>query len=195
MPKVHQLQAYYPLDCPVAKAVRAQHADTTYFLTNGYICYCLNNNTRQYEHRLVAELAWGHFPEHYHVHHRDGCKTNNVATNLQALPPQIHTSLHHAQGHMAPCPICGKPFWLKISQQERTTTNYCSNPCRAIGNRTTERPTKDELHRILLRANFVQAGSIYGVSDNTIRNWCRFYGLPAKASAWKSIRKDQPWTN
>lgn len=47
-----------------------------------------------------------------------------------------------------------------------------------IAQRRVERPSKEELSRLLQESNFTAIGKTYGVSDNTIRRWCKAYGLP-----------------
>lgn len=41
-----------------------------------------------------------------------------------------------------------------------------------------ERPTKDVLLGLIIKYGFSKTGEMYGVSDNTIRKWCKYYGLP-----------------
>lgn len=49
---------------------------------------------------------------------------------------------------------------------------------RAFNQRRVERPSKEELSRLLQESNFTAIGKTYGVSDNAIRRWCKSYGLP-----------------
>jgi very-short-patch-repair endonuclease len=49
---------------------------------------------------------------------------------------------------------------------------------RAIKQRRVERPDKEELSKELAEKSFSEVGRIYGVSDNAIRRWCKWYGLP-----------------
>ncbi len=49
---------------------------------------------------------------------------------------------------------------------------------RAFNQRRVERPSKEELSRLLQESNFTAIGKTYGVSDNAIRRWCKAYGLP-----------------
>ncbi len=50
--------------------------------------------TRELVHRLVCREVNGHFDPTWHVHHVDGDKKNNHATNLIALPPDLHKLIH-----------------------------------------------------------------------------------------------------
>jgi transposase-like protein len=51
--------------------------------------------------------------------------------------------------------------------------------------RTVDRPSKEVLLQELKESNFTQVGKKYGVSDNTIRKWCRNYDLPTHTSEIK----------
>lgn len=53
-------------------------------------------------------------------------------------------------------------------------------------------PSKNELKELLKQFNFCEIGRKYGVSDNTIRKWCKKYGLPYKSTEIKKIKN---WDN
>lgn len=55
----------------------------------------------------------------------------------------------------------------------------------AIQQRRQIRPTAEELVKEIVSSNFKQVGKKYGVSDNTIRKWCLFYGLSNKSKDYK----------
>lgn len=55
----------------------------------------------------------------------------------------------------------------------------------AIQQRRQVRPTAEELVKEIISSNFKQVGKKYGVSDNTIRKWCLFYGLSNKSKDYK----------
>jgi very-short-patch-repair endonuclease len=56
---------------------------------------------------------------------------------------------------------------------------------RAFNQRKVERPSKEELSKLLQESNFSAIGRTYGVSDNTIRKWCRAYGIPHRKKDMK----------
>ena len=47
-----------------------------------------------------------------------------------------------------------------------------------IAQRRVERPSKEELSQLLQESSFSAIGRAYGVSDNAVRKWCKYYGLP-----------------
>lgn len=81
------------------------------------------------------------------------------------------------------CPECGK----EVSEKG----NLCVS-CAKIKSRKVERPNRDILKELIRNTPFVQIGKMYGVTDNSIRKWCKFYDLPSKTSEIKSI-SDQDW--
>lgn len=52
------------------------------------------------------------------------------------------------------------------------------NECNKINQRKVERPSKEELSKLIRENSFSEVGKMYGVSDNSIRKWCKYYGLP-----------------
>jgi len=77
------------------------------------------------------------------------------------------------------CISCGKP----ISK----TATYCPE-CAAKARRVViERPSAEELTQLLKdnNGNFSKIGKMYGVNDNSIRKWCKYYNLPFHSSDYK----------
>lgn len=61
-----------------------------------YLCgpYFQKNGVRL--HRKVWEYHNGPIPKGYHVHHKDGDRTNNCIDNLELLEAKTHEKLHGA---------------------------------------------------------------------------------------------------
>lgn len=47
---------------------------------------------------------------------------------------------------------------------------------------------KEELEPLVYQKSFVQIGKMYGVTDNTVRKWCKKYNLPFKR---EDIKKEK----
>ena len=64
--------------------------------------------------------------------------------------------------------------------------------CAGFINRKVERPTREELKRLIRTKPFTQIGKLYGVNDNAIRRWCDAENLPRRK---KDIEKysDKEW--
>ena len=57
--------------------------------------------------------------------------------------------------------------------------------------RTTDRPSREELKNLIRTTPFTQLGKKFGVSDNAVRKWCKAYGLPTKSTEIKKIPNEE----
>ena len=78
------------------------------------------------------------------------------------------------------------PLFCKVCNVQITRYSK-SGLCRDCYNNSLrkERPSKEELQNLLFQFNFSIVGRMFGVSDNSIRKWCKVYGLSTKASDYK----------
>ena len=104
------------------------------------------------------------------------------------------------------CPNCDRQldtFCSKNPQRKQnynaTESTYCVDcgkeisagsqrcqECYAKSQRKCERPSKEELYEKVKALGFSGTGREYGVVDNTIRKWCKAYGLPTKIGDYKN---------
>lgn len=80
------------------------------------------------------------------------------------------------------CSNCSKPI-TKYSK-----SGMC-NPCSNRSNSKIERPSRLQLIELILNKPFLQIGKDYGVSDNAVRKWCKYEGLPTLKSDIKLQRE------
>lgn len=52
-------------------------------------------------------------------------------------------------------------------------------------------PTKEELEPLIYKLPFTKIGEIYGVTDNSIRKWCKKYELPYRKKDIKQLKTNQ----
>ena len=77
------------------------------------------------------------------------------------------------------CEICCNPIKTRAKK-------FCSPECYSVSCRkVVDRPTKEELLNLINSEPMVKIGLKYGVSDNAIRKWCKFYeiNIPKRHSA------------
>ena len=81
------------------------------------------------------------------------------------------------------CKNCGKEVWQG--------SEYCPE-CAAKLRRIVERPNREKLKELIRTTPFTQIGKQFGVSDNSIRKWCKLENLPTKVSIIKEY-SDEEW--
>lgn len=69
------------------------------------------------------------------------------------------------------CCDCGK---------EINKNSLRCDSCQKITLRVTQRPSREELKKLIRTTSFTQIGKQFGVSDNSIRKWCDAYNLPRR---------------
>ena len=65
--------------------------------------------------------------------------------------------------------------------------------CNAKHQQIVERPSRDELKRLIRTISFSAIGRQYGVTDNAIRKWCKTYNLPYRVKDIKQY-SDKEWS-
>lgn len=80
-----------------------------------------------------------------------------------------HILPHPRVRHYGVCVDCGKQI-----NAESVRCDECNKKLQ----RKVERPSKEELSQLLQESNFSAIGRTYGVSDNAVRKWCKYYDLP-----------------
>ena len=144
-----------------------------------------------YGHYLIAEEMLGReLKKGETVHHKDHNRANNTPENLMIFKTNADHSRFHKTGiavlegdvYISPkqetrCPHCNKVLKWKANQcLDCYNKEKGSNP---------KKPPKEILAKLICSESFVEIGRKYNVSDNTIRNWCKSYGLPYR-------KKDMP---
>jgi len=69
------------------------------------------------------------------------------------------------------CLNCGK----LISAPKQDT--YCSQQCAKFASRKVERPSKEELEKLVWIKPTTRIASYFGVSDKAVEKWCKAYGI------------------
>lgn len=181
-----------------------------------YLCEFAPGNPRAtkegyvYTHVLVAEKKLGRYlkPEEY-VHHVDGNKYNNEPDNLIVFKTGADHAAFHKGVEMIQdgdvwycpnkrtnnkeiCPVCNINY--KDAQADMCSDCWSKSIATFIKDTCIERPSREVLKEKIKTGNFVQIGKEYNVSDNTIRKWCKFYGLPFHSYVIRGL-SDYEWEN
>ena len=128
--------------------------------------------------------------------HINGKPTDNRLENLQIVCPNCAATLDTHCGRKnrrdrtpRGCLWCGGEFIPKYP-----THHYCSNACGVHSRgpreprperRKVERPPYEQLMADLASMSFVAVGRKYGVSDNAVRKWLRWYDYQREMADWR----------
>lgn len=184
--KVSSLNQVYPTDCAVVHKVRDQYADWIYLIEHGYIRYYKSVKgklSRKYEHQLVASEVLGESSKRFHVHHKNESKLDNSASNLELLSSKAHSQKHKGSREFVStkCDYCDSEMMIDKRLFRKHKNHYCSQLCQRSSQRPTKSPSKDKLLAVMDEVkNWRHAGRIFGVADNTVRNWAISYGIDPK---------------
>jgi hypothetical protein len=124
--------------------------------------------------------------------HINGVRNDNRLENLRMVCPNCAATLdtHCGRATESPPPLrncarCGEMFRAKHRKQ-RFCSRYCGirrerGPARSDrgvpcpGMRKVERPPYEKLLKEIEKTSYAVVGRKYGVSDNAVRKWVRFY--------------------
>ena len=127
--------------------------------------------------------------------HKNGTNNDNRLENLRWVCPNCNQQLETTGfKKMRVKNILDKKFYCIQCHQEitqKSSTGLCFT-CANILRRTCERPSREELKKMIRTIPFTSIAKQFNVSDNAIRKWCDTYNLPRKVSDIKRY-SDKEW--
>ncbi len=78
---------------------------------------------------------------------------------------------------MNACLSCGKIFKVSTSSVIDGGGKYCSYDCSSLGKRKVERPSKEELEKMIWKKPTTHIAASFGVSDKAVEKWCKKYEI------------------
>jgi 5-methylcytosine-specific restriction endonuclease McrA len=156
----------------------------------------ISDGVKSKECEKCKNHSWNGLPIPLELHHVNGDNADNRLENLQILCPNCHSQIPTRLGKAS---MVKKREEL-ISQSANNSaltdnlTKLCScgsakgrksKRCKkcSLDHRPNKRPTKEDLAKDLKDFRYiVEIGAKYGVSDNAVRKWMRFYNLATHAS-------------
>ena len=167
----------------------------------------IQEGLKEHTCECCGNSEWNGKPIPLELHHINGKHNDNRIENLRLLCPNCHAqtdnygnknrnkeqNIIHVFKHNenskkngrkreivyknVKCQYCGNVFSKRHSEQV-----YCSSECA----HSAQRKITTDINLDILKSafqkyqSFVQVGKHFGVSDNTIRKWCKKFGLPDK---------------
>lgn len=137
-----------------------------------------------YIHQLQAEKKLGRqLNKRECVHHIDENKYNNALDNIMVFKTKSdHAAFHSgcdiyldgdvwaAKIHKnSICPICN--INTKDNHAKMCISCY-------LKEKSSNIPSKEILADLILKYPMIQVGKMYDVSSNSVKKWCKKYGLP-----------------
>lgn len=153
----------------------------------GYLQVNLSHNgiwKKKSVHRLVAETFLGKQPN-MEVNHKDGNKQNNCVENLEWVTHSENIKHAINNGLLKHSRIKEERECLNCSKKHYNSS-FCSEEC-CRTYKAKNIPQKQEIYDMMnYFKSFTEVSRKYGVSDVTIKRWCKHHGLPCKISEWKN---------
>jgi hypothetical protein len=104
--------------------------------------------------------------------HINGNNTDNRLENLRILCPNCNSTLPTHGGKN----IKHKPKGNLVQQKPMTKEEKREhNKNKSLSQRRVKRPSREQLLKEIEESNYCAVGRKYGVSDNAIRKWVKFY--------------------
>ena len=119
--------------------------------------------------------------------HINGNHSDNRLENLRIVCPNCHSQTETFSNKRAKkhnyCVDCG----CEISTRSTRCNSCASKYKNSFKVKPENRPTKTELLELIQNNPFTVIGNMYNVTDNTIRKWCKNYGLPSTKKELKEF--------
>ena len=159
----------------------------------------IKGNYTEYKCSICGLLPfWNGQPLTLTLDHIDGDNHNDELSNLRWVCPNCDRQLPTFGFKRGVKNIRQDSLYFKELQNRNIQDSYCIDcgkqisrgaiRCKDCFNKkrqTVERPSPEQLKQELCETNFVEVGKKYGVTDNTIRKWCKGYGMSSSAKDYK----------
>ena len=177
---------FHPKQLKTKKPVEAYLSENTHITSSKLKEKLFSSGLKENKCEICGADTWLGKRLICQLHHINGDNTDNRLENLQILCPNCHSQTDSYCGQANAkekevhyCQDCGRELKSKNSV-------YCLS-CASKRKKKIE-VTKEELLRVLKETgNRLQASKHFGVSETTIRKWCKRFDLPEKSKDLKKL--------
>ena len=110
---------------------------------------------------------------------------DNIYFNEERAKELVEENLLKKQGQKYFCNRCG----IEVSRDAK----YCVE-CAKLISRKVDRPSREELKKLIREKPFTHIAKDFCVSDNAVKKWCVGYNLPSKKKDINSFTNEE-WEN
>lgn len=175
------------------KILVALNENTCTVKSSRLLKYLIDYEIKEYMCERCGISEWNDMPITLELHHKDGNNKKNQLENLEVLCPNCHSQTNNFRfknkkhkdsiGEQDLCPICNTNYKYLVSEM-----------CQQCRNKEKEKniPARETVKDLIRNKPFTQIGKMFNVSDNAIRNWCKKYKLPHRATDIQNL-SDEEW--
>lgn len=156
--------------------------------------YYIKGNYTPYKCSICSqEPVWNGQPLTLILDHINGINNDDRLENLRWVCPNCNQQLEttgfkkmrvsEKNTKHYYCADCGKEIWRGATRCQE---------CASKQQQKVERPSREELKDLIRNNTMVYLGQHFGVTDNTIRKWCKNYKLPYSSLEIKKY-SDEEW--
>lgn len=165
------------IDKTKTKSDEYLHENSFKITTNRLLKKLLEEGKKEHKCECCGNSEWNGKPIPIELHHINGVHNDNRIENLMVLCPNCHAQTDNYRGKSVKkehkryyCSNCGK----EITRYSKS--GMCSK-CQSKLTRKVDRPTKEGLIELKTKYSMVKIGKMFGVSDNAVRKWLKYYGI------------------
>lgn len=103
------------------------------------------------------------------LHHIGEIQIDFSKRNYTSINERLEIIKNNLEEKINTCEKCGSKIVNNVK--------LCKE-CNSLEQRTIERPEPLELAKMIIETSFVAVGDKFGVSDNSIKKWCKTYNIP-----------------
>lgn len=161
--------------------------NSTYNCSNSLRKRLIIENILQPKCNICQNIEWMNKPIPLELDHINGINTDNRLENLRLLCANCHAQTSNYRGknikkhrvyikNQPNCLECNKLFYSKRRSQKFCSPGCANRSTQVIRNHSRKvknRPSKEELIKMIQESNYCVVGRKFGVSDNAIRKWLK----------------------
>lgn len=144
---------------------------------NTLLKHLVKNNLKKYIcEKCGVGCTYNSLPLTLQLHHKNGESLDFRIENLEVLCPNCHSQTHNWGSKNVKSRKIKKYTCIDCGEVCNRSSLRCKE-CAPIAARVVERPSKETLKELVQTKAMTTIGKMFGVTDNTVRKWVRYYDI------------------